>query len=66
MVYSFGTIQPRPAEIAHALRVMEAARVAAEKGLGAFMVDGRMVDGPFIPRAEAIVALARRLNLVPA
>jgi citrate lyase beta subunit len=28
------------------------------------MVDGKMVDAPFVVRAEATVALARRLGLV--
>jgi citrate lyase beta subunit len=56
--------RPRDSEIAHAQRVVSAAREAAEKGIGAFMVDGRMVDGPLIPRAEAIVRLAQRLGLL--
>ena len=41
------------------LRVVEAAREAKSKSVGAFLVDGRMIDAPFIRRAEAIVALAR-------
>jgi len=56
--------RPTEAEIAHALRVVEAAREATAKGVGAYLVDGRMVDAPFVVRAEAIVALARRLELV--
>jgi citrate lyase subunit beta/citryl-CoA lyase len=44
--------------------VVEAAREAKEKGVGAFTVNGRMVDAPFIRRAEAILALARRLGLI--
>jgi citrate lyase beta subunit len=56
--------RPTDEEIAHSLRVVEAAREAAAKGVGAYMVDGRMVDAPFVVRAEAIVALARRLGLV--
>ena len=39
-------------------------RVASEKGIGAFMVDGRMVDAPFIRRAEHVLALATKLGLV--
>ena len=56
--------RPTDAEIAHSLRVVEAAREATEKGVGAYMVDGKMVDAPFVVRAEAIVTLARRLGLV--
>jgi citrate lyase subunit beta/citryl-CoA lyase len=58
--------RPTDDEIAHSLKVVEAARVAAEKGVGAFTVNGRMIDGPFIRRAEAILDLARRLKLLAA
>jgi citrate lyase subunit beta/citryl-CoA lyase len=57
--------RPTDAEIAHSLQVMKAARDAAERGIGAFTVNGRMVDAPFVRRAESILALARRLNLIP-
>jgi citrate lyase beta subunit len=56
--------RPTDEEIAHSLRVVEAARVASEKGVGAFTVDGRMVDAPFIRRAEAILELATKLGLL--
>jgi citrate lyase subunit beta/citryl-CoA lyase len=56
--------RPTDAEIAHSLKVVEAAREAKEKGVGAFTVDGKMVDAPFIRRAEEILALARRLGLI--
>ena len=56
--------RPTDEEIAHSLKVVEAARVASEKGVGAFTVEGRMVDAPFIRRAEHILALARKLGLV--
>jgi len=58
--------RPTDGEIAHSLKVVEAARAAAEKGIGAFTVNGRMVDGPFVRRAEAILDLARRLKLLAA
>ena len=58
--------RPNDAEIAAALRVVGAARGAEANGVGAFLVDGRMIDGPFIRRAEAIVGAARRLGLLPA
>jgi citrate lyase subunit beta/citryl-CoA lyase len=56
--------RPTDEEIAHSLKVVEAARVASEKGVGAFTVDGRMVDAPFIRRAERILELATKLGLV--
>ena len=56
--------RPTDAEIAHSLKVVAAARQAAEKGIGAWTVDGRMVDAPFVRRAEAILAVARKLGLV--
>jgi citrate lyase subunit beta/citryl-CoA lyase len=56
--------RPTDAEIAHSLKVVEAAREAARKGVGAFTVNGRMVDAPFIRRAESVLALARKLRLI--
>jgi len=50
------------AEVVDARQVLEAAQAAEADGVGAFMVNGRMVDGPFIVRARAIVALADRLG----
>jgi len=58
--------RPSDTQIAHALRVLEAERDARERGVGAYTVDGKMVDPPFVARAEMIVASARRLGLVPA
>jgi citrate lyase beta subunit len=57
--------RPSDQEIAHALRVVEASRQATRKGIGAYMVDGRMVDAPFARRAQDVVALAGRLGLLP-
>ncbi len=56
--------RPSDAEIAHSLQVVAAARDASLRGVGAFTVNGRMVDGPFVRRAEAILELARKLNLL--
>jgi citrate lyase subunit beta/citryl-CoA lyase len=56
--------RPSDEEIAHSLKVVEAARAAAEKGVGAFTVNGRMVDAPFVRRAESILRLAHRLGLI--
>jgi citrate lyase subunit beta/citryl-CoA lyase len=57
--------RPSDSEIAHSLRVVAAARAATQKGIGAYTVDGRMVDAPFVRRAEDVVALASRLGLLP-
>ncbi|HUP96534.1 MAG TPA: CoA ester lyase [Usitatibacter sp.] len=56
--------RPTDDEIAHSLRVVEAAQSAADKGIGAFTVDGKMVDAPFVRRAEAILDLAHKLGLI--
>ena len=55
--------RPSVEDIAHAERVLAAARQADVDGVGAFMVDGKMIDAPFIRRAAAIVAVAARLRL---
>ncbi|HEX4779592.1 MAG TPA: CoA ester lyase [Usitatibacter sp.] len=57
--------RPTDAEIAHSLQVVKAAQDASARGVGAFTVNGRMVDAPFVRRAESILSLARRLNLIP-
>ena len=43
-------------EIAAAIRVVEASRQAESKGVGAFTVDGKMIDLPMIRRAKSIIA----------
>ncbi len=43
---------PTSTEIEKAKRIVDAAREAAEKGLGAVQVDGKMVDKPVVKRAE--------------
>ena len=55
--------RPSDADIAAAVRVVEAARDAETDGVGAFLVDGRMIDIPFVTRAEAVSA-ARRFGLL--
>jgi citrate lyase subunit beta/citryl-CoA lyase len=58
--------RPSAREIQHALRVVEAAHDALRRRQGAFVVDGKLVDGPFITRAERTVAVARSLGLLDA
>ena len=55
---------PTARDIAHALKVLAAADDAQARGLGAYVVDGRMIDRPFEQRARAIVDLAGRLGLL--
>ena len=56
---------PSEAEIAHAVRVVTASAEADANGVGAYLVDGRMIDPPFLRRAQDIVSSARRLGLLP-
>lgn len=49
---------PTEQEIAQARRILAAAAEADAKGVGAYLVDGQMIDAPFLSRARAIVALA--------
>lgn len=55
--------RPSDADIAAAARVVDAAREAEARGVGAYLVDGRMIDSPFVRHAESILAAARRLGL---
>lgn len=55
--------RPTPEQLAHAQRVLAAAEAADSSGTGAFVVDGRMVDRPFIDRARALLAQARAQGL---
>ena len=56
--------QPSQKEIDDALKVVEAARNADQNALGAYVVDGKMIDKPFVLRAEAIVKSAKALGLI--
>jgi citrate lyase subunit beta/citryl-CoA lyase len=58
--------RPSDDEIAHALRVVEADAQAQADGVGAYVVDGKMIDAPFVRRAQATVEIARRLGLIAA
>jgi citrate lyase subunit beta/citryl-CoA lyase len=51
-------------QIQQALRVVQAAKENLARGVGAFVVDGQLVDGPLITRAERTVALARLAGLI--
>lgn len=47
-----GVFTPTEKEVTMAQRIVAAAKEAAERGLGAVSVDGRMVDVPVVRRAE--------------
>ena len=49
---------PSAAELAMARRIVEAAQMADASSRGAFVVDGRMIDAPFLKRAQALLARA--------
>ena len=50
--------RPSEAEVARAKKVVQAAEEAERKGVGAILVDGQMVDRPFLIGARAILAAA--------
>jgi citrate lyase subunit beta/citryl-CoA lyase len=45
-------------DLASARRIVAAAQDAAQAGRGAFLLDGRMIDLPFVKRAQAVLAAA--------
>ena len=56
--------QPSAQEIAQARRLVAAVDQADAAGIGAYVVDGAMVDAPFVQRARQLLARAQRLGLV--
>ncbi len=50
--------QPDAAQLLHAGRVVAAAAEAQAQGRAAFLVDGKMIDPPFLARARQLLALA--------
>jgi citrate lyase subunit beta/citryl-CoA lyase len=47
---------PSPGEIEKARKIIAAANEMLPRGVGAFVLDGRMIDGPFIVQARAVLA----------
>lgn len=58
------TFAPSPEEIARAQHIVQAAHEHAAAGLGAFALDGRMVDGPIVKQAENVLARAQAAGLL--
>jgi citrate lyase beta subunit len=54
---------PDEAAIAYAVRVMEAMRQHQEAGVGAFALDGKMIDAPIIKAAERTLSRARAAGI---
>lgn len=50
--------KPTEGEIARARRIVAAAQDADARGVGAVLVDGQMIDKPFVQGARAVLALA--------
>ncbi len=53
-----GIFAPSEKEVQYALRVVEGVKAANEKGLGAFSLDGKMVDAPIIKRALNLLKMS--------
>lgn len=51
---------PTEAELENARRIVDASLLAANHAKGVFVVDGKMVDLPFLKRAQAMLATAGR------
>jgi citrate lyase subunit beta/citryl-CoA lyase len=49
---------PSAAEVEKARRIIAAAATAEANSVGAFLVDGQMIDAPFLARARAVAAWA--------
>jgi citrate lyase subunit beta/citryl-CoA lyase len=52
---------PAAEEVAHAERVVTAYDKAAAEGVGAIVVDGKMIDVPVVERAQALLARHRAI-----
>lgn len=49
--------------IRHSLKVIKASKEAADNGIGVITVNGKMIDGPLITRAERVIAQALASNV---
>jgi citrate lyase subunit beta/citryl-CoA lyase len=52
------SFMPTAAEVEKARRIVAASIDAEARGVGAYLVDGQMIDGPFLAGARAVLALA--------
>ncbi len=58
------TFSPSKEDVFYALKVIKEMKKADELKLGAFSVDGKMIDKPIIERAKKIIEKARLLKMV--
>jgi citrate lyase subunit beta/citryl-CoA lyase len=56
---------PSPEELAKAMRIVEAFRLAEEQGLGVVSLGTKMIDRPVVLRAQRLVKEARDAGLLP-
>lgn len=54
---------PTDDQIRHAIKVVAASEEAAARGIGVITVNGKMIDGPLITRAERVIAQALASNV---
>ncbi len=59
-----GVFAPSETDIEKALKIIGAAKEAAERGSGVASLNGKMVDKPVIMRAERVITLAKAMNLI--
>ncbi|GAA5811433.1 hypothetical protein MFLAVUS_004870 [Mucor flavus] len=58
------TFLPDPADLERAIRVVEGYETNSQKGVGAFSLDGKMIDMPVVRWAEKVVARAKAGGMV--
>jgi citrate lyase subunit beta / citryl-CoA lyase len=56
VAWAHAVFAPSAAELAFARRVVNAAAAAEAEGRGAFVIDGRMIDTPYLERARSLLA----------
>lgn len=54
---------PTPSEVERARDIVKAADVRFGEGTGAFVLDGVMIDGPYVDRARAILDLTKEQSI---
>ncbi|MDC0035411.1 CoA ester lyase [Chloroflexi bacterium] len=55
---------PSEEEINHALEVIKVFEEAASKGRGSTSLEGQVIDVPVVKRAEALIGLARQMDII--
>ncbi len=56
---------PTDAAIANAVHILEEFEKSQQQGIGAFAMDGKMIDAPIVKEAERVLALARVAGKIP-